>query len=515
MIRKALSVQGLNAEWRGALWIAAGLTAVRLIALFSTRLELYPDEAQYWVWSRTLDWGYFSKPPVIAWVIWATTHLGGDSEPWVRLAAPLFHLGVTLAAFGIGRRLYGAATGFAAAALYALTPAIQLSSLVIATDAPLLFFLALSLLAYVELLAAEAARTRLRWAAALGGAVGLAFLSKYAAVYAIAGLALHAALATEARKAWSLPALGVALGAFVLILAPNLIWNATHGFETLKHTADNAAWGGRQLFNFAELGQFVGSQFGVFGPIPFAVLIGGSALMAWRRRLTAADLTLICFALPPLLIVSVQAFISRANANWSGAAYVAGAVLVAAWLIRWRAKGWLLAAIVSQGVIAGLFLACVLSQPFAEKIGLANAFKRAKGWEASVQAIVERARLEPDLTAVAVDDRFLFNAAGYYGRDFFGAPGAPPLRMWVREANPNNQAETTAPLTTANGARVLAASLDLVYLDELAADFRQVSDREIYSVMLDKKRRRRIETFIGHDFAPRPRDPITGSPTPP
>ncbi len=26
---------------------------------------------------------------MIAWVIWATTHLGGDSEPWVRLAAPL------------------------------------------------------------------------------------------------------------------------------------------------------------------------------------------------------------------------------------------------------------------------------------------------------------------------------------------------------------------------------------------------------------------------------------------
>ncbi|WP_374346042.1 ArnT family glycosyltransferase [Phenylobacterium sp.] len=515
MSRKPLSVQGLSAEWRGALWIAAGLTVVRLVALFSTRLELYPDEAQYWVWSRTLDWGYFSKPPMIAWVIWATTHLGGDSEPWVRLAAPLFHLGVTLAAFGIGRRLYGAATGFAAAALYALTPAIQLSSLVIATDAPLLFFLALSLLAYVELLAATEARARLAWAAGLGAAVGLGFLSKYAAVYAIAGLVLHLVISAQARKAWTLPAAAAALGAFALILAPNLIWNATHGFETLKHTADNAAWGGRQLFNFAELGQFLGSQFGVFGPIPFAVLIGGSVLLAWRRRLTEADLTLMCFALPPLLIVSVQAFISRANANWSGAAYVAGAILVAAWLMRWRAKGWLLAAIVSQGALAGLFLACVLSQPFAEKIGLANAFKRAKGWEATVHAIVERASVDPGLTAVAVDDRFLFNAAGYYGRDFFQAPGAPPLRMWVREAHPNNQAETTAPLTPAQGRRVLAASLELVYRDELAADFRAVSDREINSVMLDKKRRRRIETFIGQDFAPRPRDPVTGLPTRP
>ena len=33
------------------------------------RAELYPDEAQYWLWSRTLDFGYFSKPPMVAWTI--------------------------------------------------------------------------------------------------------------------------------------------------------------------------------------------------------------------------------------------------------------------------------------------------------------------------------------------------------------------------------------------------------------------------------------------------------------
>ena len=40
----------------------------------------------------------------------------------------------------------------------------------------------------------------------------------------------------------------------------------------------------------------------------------------------------------PLDFVTVQAFVSRANANWSGASYLPGAILVAAWLIRWRAK---------------------------------------------------------------------------------------------------------------------------------------------------------------------------------
>ena len=507
----ALSVRGADAHWRGALLLAVGLTAVRLAALFVTPLELYPDEAQYWLWSRTLDWGYFSKPPMIAWTIWTTTRLGGDGEAWVRLAAPLYHLGTTLAVFGIGRRLYGANVGFAACALYALMPGVQISALAIATDAILLFFLSLALLAYVELPLAQG-RARLLTAAGFGAAAGLAFLSKYAAVYAVIGLALHLALSREARRALDARTAGAALAAFVLILSPNLAWNAAHGFSTVQHTAANAAWGGRKLFNLPELGEFIVSQFGVFGPIPFAVLIGGAVLLAARRRLTPADLTLVCFSIPPLLIVTLQAFISRANANWSGAGYVAGAVLAAAWLTRWRARWWLLGAVASQAVIAALFLACVINPAVSETIGAANAFKRAKGWEQTVRAITARAAAEPGLTAVAVDDRFLFNASAYYGRAFFGAVNAPPLRMWVREAHPQNQAETTDPLTPADGARVLAASLDLVYRDEMAQDFKAVSAREIHSVMLDRKRKRRTELFLGEGFAPLPRDPVTGRP---
>src|ERR1700741_3645779 len=138
-------------DTRTALLLVAALTLARLVARFKTPLELYPDEAQYWLWSRTLDFGYYSKPPVIAWAIRAPTALGGDAAPWVRLSATLFQAGATLVVFLIGRRLYGAATGLAAAALYGLMPGVQLSALVAATDAPLLFFLGLTILADVVL----------------------------------------------------------------------------------------------------------------------------------------------------------------------------------------------------------------------------------------------------------------------------------------------------------------------------------------------------------------------------
>jgi 4-amino-4-deoxy-L-arabinose transferase-like glycosyltransferase len=226
-------------DWRGAILLAAGLTLARIVSLFRTPLELYPDEAQYWLWSRVLDFGYYSKPPMVAWTIWATTSLGGDAEAWVRLGAPLFQAGAMLLVFAIARRLYGGRVALAAAALYGLAPAIQLSAVVIATDAPLLFFLGLTLFAYVRLQTAEG-RARLGLAAGVGAALGLAFLSKYAALYGLVGIVLHLALSAEARRAWSPAGIALAVAAFAAVLAPNLVWNAQHGFATVQHTAANA-----------------------------------------------------------------------------------------------------------------------------------------------------------------------------------------------------------------------------------------------------------------------------------
>lgn len=499
------SVEGASQhEGRAAVALTAALTLARLVALFRTPLNLYPDEAQYWLWSRTLDFGYYSKPPMIAWAIWATTHLGGDSEPWVRLSAPLFQAGAMLLVFAIGRRLYTPAVGLAAAALYGLMPGVQLSAAVIATDAPLLFFLGVTLLAYVAQQTAQGGR-RLTLAAGLGAALGLAFLSKYAAVYAVVGAALHLALSREARRAWTPAAAGLALAAFAAVLSPNLVWNATHGFETLHHTASNANWDPAHLLNPKELGEFLATQFGVFGPIPMGALVVGCVLAARRRRLDPRDLMLLCFVLPPIAIVSVQAFVSRANANWSGASYLPCAVLVAAWLIRWRARGWLNAALALQALVVAAFLVFVLLPRLADHAGVANSFKRAKGWDQATRLVLQRAAAEPGLTAIAVNNRFLYYALAYYGRDYFANPFNPPLRAWLIADHPQNQAEASAPLTPAAGGRVLAVAYEGWFLPQMTADFRATSGREIDSISLDRKHSRKLQMFVGEGFSPRPR----------
>ncbi len=505
----------LDPDTRAAYLLTAALTMARLVALFRTPLELYPDEARSWLWSRTLALGYASKPPMIAWAIAATTALGGDTEPWVRLPAVLFQAGAILLVYAVARRLYNSRVGLAAAALYALAPGLQISATVVAADAPMLFFLGLTLWVYVGLQGASARRS-LAMAAGLGAALGLAFLSKYAAGYALIGIALHLGLSPAARRAWTPAAAGLAALTFLAVLGPNLAWNAAHGLATVQHTLADAHWHGASLFNPRQLGLFLVAQFAVFGPIPFGALAVGLILAARRRRLEPADLLLLCFTLPPLAIVAAQAFVSRANANWSGASYIAGAILVAAWLMRWRARRWLIAAIAVQALAAGVFLMAVLSPSLADRLGAANSLKRARGWAQTAQAVIRRARVEePEgLTAIAVNNRFLYDALAYYGRDFLREPLAPKLTIWLRGTGAGNPAEASAPLTPALGQRVLVVAYEKGFDTEIARDFVRPLGVEIDDISLDRKHQRQLETFVGEGFMPQPRDPATGYPSP-
>ena len=503
-------------------WAALGvLTAVRVTVLFVTPLELYPDEAQYWLWSRHLAFGYFSKPPLIAWLIRATTALGGQGEAWVRLSAPLLHGGAAVALAAAGRRLYSPLVGVLAAAIYSLAPGVQLSCAVIATDAPLMLCLCLALWAYAGWWRAADSRRAFWCAAGFGLALGAAFLAKYAALYFVGAALLHAVISRDARGKWSPTQVLAAVLLFLAVASPNILWNAAHHFQTVAHTADNANLGEdaqpHHLFDPRGSLGYVAGQFGVFGPIPFAIFLLGVAGLLRQRTMTAEDKLLLAFAAPPLLIVLGEAIVSRANANWAGAAYGPTAILVAAILVRKRAWRTLGAVLVSQIVIALIFLTAFSAPMVADWVKAGNSFKRAKGWAASTTAIRNAAlSAGQPLSAVAVDDRFLFNALSYYGRDNKNVPAGSlpaPLKMWVREARPHNQAETNSPLTDTFGARVFVANAVPHYTREIVKDFGSIEPgAKTVSVSLDAERTRTFTFMVADKFRRRPRDPVTGRP---
>src|SRR5262249_10949353 len=108
--------------------VAVALLSLRIAGLRASPLSLHFDEAQYWGWSRALAWGYFSKPPLIAWVIAGTTSIFGNTEWAVRLGAPIAQTIAAVSLYALGRSLYGGWAGFWAGVLWLCLPAVWFSS---------------------------------------------------------------------------------------------------------------------------------------------------------------------------------------------------------------------------------------------------------------------------------------------------------------------------------------------------------------------------------------------------
>lgn len=386
---------------RTVLILVGVVTLLRLLFLFAYQSVLGPDEAQYWFWSRELDFGYYSKPPMIAWLIALSTGVFGNEVWAVRLLSPLLIGGAALALFGVGRQLYGDKVGVWAALLWLFLPAVMLGATMITTDVPLLLCWSAALFFLTRLAEAPKGEGKLE-GLALGAAIGFGFLSKYAMIYFPLGWVLAMILSPYARGGLRIGPILIAVFTAGLIFAPNIFWNMANGLQTLSHTADNANWSG-QFGNPEELLQFVGDQFGVAGPLLFGGLLFGLATL--RKRLQGSDgkdVFLLAFILPPLLIISGQAFLSRAHANWAMAAYPAAMVLLPAWFLRMQ-RPWVLKGSLALHIAVGLFVtATLIHMPLADALGLSNSVKRLRAWDVQAEELAKRAAA---FEGVIVDER--------------------------------------------------------------------------------------------------------------
>src|SRR6185437_5423536 len=287
---------------RIAAYVLLAVTVLRLIWLAGDPIDLYPDEAQYWLWSRHLAFGYFSKPPLLPWINAATTALFGEDEFAIRVASPLLHLATGLIVYATARRLYDARVACWSAVLYATLPAVSLSAAIMSTDVPLMLCWAVALYAFIR--ARETAGWR--WWLVTGIAAGLGLLAKYAMEYWLfSALFLVLAFRDERRH---LPRLAAAAALAHLIYLPNLLWNAANGFVSYKHTEANANFAGT-LIHPKEFLEFLLAQFGVFGPLLFGTLL--IILFVFPRVLADKRARLLAvFALPTLAMMLIVSFLS-------------------------------------------------------------------------------------------------------------------------------------------------------------------------------------------------------------
>ena len=99
-----LSALRQTSPLRLAILLLLALTGYRL--WFCTRMELVPDEAYGWLWSKHLAASYRDKGPAIAWIIALGTKLFGDTVFGIRFFAVLLSSGIGWLLFVLARRLY-------------------------------------------------------------------------------------------------------------------------------------------------------------------------------------------------------------------------------------------------------------------------------------------------------------------------------------------------------------------------------------------------------------------------
>ncbi len=468
--------------------VLAGLLTIRLIGLFVAPWGLHGDEAQYWAWSQDLDFGYFSKPPMIAWVIASTTSIFGNEEWAVRLAAPFLHIATSWMIFLTGRKIFEARIGFWAALIYTLMPAVWLSSFIISTDATLLLFWVTALHAWACL------REHPTWprAVQLGLAIGLGLLSKYAMAFFTPVLVLAVLFDAPTRKALLGPKGGVAGLIAVACLAPNLMWNAVNNFATISHTAENANLQ-QDLFNPMEVLTFWIDQLGVFGIVVFPMLIL-AIIATFKSKLSTPAKWLAGFAMLPLLAITLEALLSRANANWAVTAYGAAPILVALWAIESKKRmTWLKGGLAVQTAVVLFVGLAATTTAGVDALGLDNAVKRLRAWPETAKAVEIKAA-EKDYDFIATDNRLVFYDLEHYG------VGETPLRMWRLNATPKHHADLTKTLPQGDG-KILLVSYYESFADYFREDFEVITPIETLEINLGPKKTRRLYLYEASGYS--------------
>ena len=356
--------------------VVLGLTAVRLVV--AALVPLTEDEAYYRLWSMRPAFGYFDHPPMIAWWIWLGRHLAGDSPLGVRLIPTLGVAATSLAVFDLAR-LMGLGERIAARAGVWLnaTLLIGFGGELAVPDVPnAMFWMATLWCAF------RALRGHGAWWLAAGAAAGLACLAKYSALFLAPGLLLWLALSAggrgQLRTPW--PWLGVAVAA--VVFAPNVAWNADHGWLTFAKQFGRVRAGGVAP---AFLAKLAADQFLLLNPM-IAVFIG----LAIRRR---AAWALLALSAPFAAYLVIHSLHDEVQGQWPAPLYPL--LVIAAAAAADDARGWLAAlreAAAPIGLTLSVALLAFLVAPVDASLPFRDPLTPYRDWPV-FSAAVERARL--------------------------------------------------------------------------------------------------------------------------
>jgi 4-amino-4-deoxy-L-arabinose transferase-like glycosyltransferase len=351
--------------------VAAAMLAARLIA--GAFAPLTEDEAYYRLWSMSPAFGYFDHPPMIAWWIWAGRALAGDTSLGVRLLPILGSAAMTWATFDAARQI-GLSERAAARAGIWLTATLLMGvgGELAVPDVPAALFWTLTLA-----FAFRAMNGRRAWWLAAGLAAGLGCLSKYSSLFLAPGLLLLLATSVSGRVQLRSPWPWLAALVAAAVFAPNVIWNADHGWMTFAKQFGRARVEG---LDPSWLPKLLGDQFVLLNP-----LIAIFFALAVRRR---AGWPVLVVGFPFAAYLILHSLHGEVQGQWPAPLYPSLAIAAAA--AAEAAQGWLARLRTATAVFGLAFAAFNLAYDAAPLDGLLPIRDPAsplRGWPAFTGAV--------------------------------------------------------------------------------------------------------------------------------
>ena len=342
-----------NGRSGGDLYASRAITAILtvmglqvLFLLVGCDWDFCGDEAEYWSWSRRLDWSYYSRGPLIAWVIRLGTEAFGrlslamtDSLMFAaRLPAVLMGGLTAWGVFRLAEMTTGSRrAGLSATLLLPALPVFAIGGVIITSDTPLV-----CCWTWMAVWALRAIRSDDLRAWVLAGVLGaLGVLAKYSILALPASIGLFLVLSPRHRRQlrrpgfWAMAMICVALG-----MAPILAWNASHGWAGAGQLAsrlglsDRSTWG-----SLGPLLDFLGAEAGVLGGVwwiaGIAALVGAVREALGKTNPSAGEapdregsLYLLCLWAVIWVACVAASLLGETEANWMVPGYVSLVILI-------------------------------------------------------------------------------------------------------------------------------------------------------------------------------------------
>ncbi|HOY32816.1 MAG TPA: glycosyltransferase family 39 protein [Bacteroidales bacterium] len=322
----------MDKKWTRPFYILLILnTILRFIIAFFTNLGI--DEAYYFSYGLYLDWSYFDHPPMIGLLARASSWIFGyGTEAGFRALSVITGTLNLILVFQIAKTIKDRSAGFYAALLYSASfYGSVISGSFVLPDNPLCLFWLLSIYFIIKMLY----NYKPQWSYIIffGITAGLAFLSKYSALFLWGGIICFAIKyrKSEILKSpyWYYAAL---ISAFFFL--PVILWNYHNGFASFTFHSNRVSFEHLSI----KLDYFATELFGQLfynNPVNIFIIISCFVyLFRNKKTLNNPAITFLLFvSLPIISTTLIISLFNKTLPHWSGPGYI-GLIILSAVILR-------------------------------------------------------------------------------------------------------------------------------------------------------------------------------------